>query len=428
MNKFNYLKTLLGLILLITIFVGCSNSNEGESTLGKFKQAVEENDAEALYELVEIKDGTYWSAKEAQDVIDNYERIENNYSIQIELFEEQLEAIDKGEPVNNEKNKFYFDDDGKLHLRGYEFYLDGDQVDDAEEIVFTVNDAEEIVVESPFDDEIIIGVFGPGDYDIKAIARYGEDTVDAYATIEMSSVDYQKFKKEAILNLKGQSVRVTSSIPNILVMKDGKQVDEIVDNGEISRVKDGVELQGVQKASWGKIVSETVVYTNSAHQPYDITPSMFTNEKDKKEITRVINDFYDKLYKSLSEDDKSILADVHATNEVKDSHDHNFDSIEGNNLNSYFGGEVNKTTVDFGNVRITEDGLLEVNADIYTNFKFFITKHDEPKRDEMRYQFKTIQLDKQPNGDWRILNEEGSFYGSDEPNLSGEYLLDIEDR
>jgi len=60
MNKFNYLKTLLGLILLITIFVGCSESNEGEGTLDKFKQAVEENDAEALHKLVKIKEGIYW--------------------------------------------------------------------------------------------------------------------------------------------------------------------------------------------------------------------------------------------------------------------------------------------------------------------------------------------------------------------------------
>jgi|SRR5690625_152429 len=348
--------------------------------------------------------------------------------MQIEMFEEQLAAIDKGETVNNEENKFYFDNEGKLYVRGYEFYLDGGQVDDPDEIVFTVNDAEEIIVEGPFDDEIIIGMFGPGDYDIKAIARYSDDTVEAYAAIEMSSVDYQTFKKEAILNLKGQSVSVISSIPNILVMRDGEQVDVIVDNGVIDVVKEGVELQGVQRAAWGEIVSETVVYANSAQQPYDITPSVLTNEKDIKEITRVVNDFYDKLYKSLSEDDKSILADAPATNEVKDSHDHNFDSIDEGNLDSYFRGKVSKTTVDFGNVRITEDGLLEVHADIYTNFRFFMTKYDESEKDEMEYQFKTIQLDKQASGDWQIINEEGSFHGADEPNLSGEYLLDIEDR
>src|SRR5690625_7607197 len=118
---------------------------------------------------------------------------------------------------------------------------------------------------------------------------------------------------------------------------------------------------------------------------YDITPSVLTNEKDIKEITRVVNDFYDKLYKSLSEDDKSILADAPATNEVKDSHDHNFDSIDEGNLDYYFRGKVSKTTVDFGNVRITEDGLLEGDADIYTNDRSCMNKYDEVDKDELEW-------------------------------------------
>jgi len=115
---------------------------------------------------------------------------------------------------------------------------------------------------------------------------------------------------------------------------------------------------------------------------------------------------------------------VSATKEVIASHDTDFDDIGGNNLDSYFGGEVQKTTVDFGGVSVTDEGYLEVHADIYSNFQYFITKHDESKKDDMRYQFKTVHLNKLDSGDWEIVNQEGSFRGSDEPNLTGDHLLE----
>src|SRR5699024_6686853 len=109
-------------------------------SLDSFKKAVEEGDAEALYDLVEVGEGIYWSAKHAQDVIDNYNRTENNYSMQIEEFEEQLAAIENDESIDNEKNKFYFDEDGDIQARGYKFHTNNSGLENADEIIFTVED------------------------------------------------------------------------------------------------------------------------------------------------------------------------------------------------------------------------------------------------------------------------------------------------
>src|SRR5699024_11899797 len=118
LTKCEVFTSFLFFILTIVIFAGCSSSNE--SKLDSFKKTVEEKDAAARYDLVEVGEGIHWSAKHAQDVIDNYNRTENNYSMQIEEFEEQLAAIENDEPIDNEKNKFYFDEDGDIQVRGYE--------------------------------------------------------------------------------------------------------------------------------------------------------------------------------------------------------------------------------------------------------------------------------------------------------------------
>src|SRR5699024_2287159 len=207
-------------------------------------------------------------------------------------------------------------------------------------------------VEGPFnEDEIIIGTFGPGNITFEATAKHGDKEITDENTVEMNSADYQRFEKEVSLSLGGQSAEVTTDIPDTIVLNNGNEVEEIVDKGEVNMIEKGSELQGVQKTSWGEIVSEPLSYEGN-DTPYDITPHIFMNESDRKEITRVINNYYNQLYDALSENDKSIFADAPATKEVKAAHDGDFDSIEGNNLNSYYDGEVFETTVDFGNVTL----------------------------------------------------------------------------
>src|SRR5699024_2263356 len=268
-----------------------------------------------------------------QDVIDNYNRTENNYSMQIEEFEEQLAAIENDEPINNEKNKFYFDEDGDIQVRGYEFYTNNSGLENADEIIFTVeNIDEEFVVEGPFNDEkIIIGTFGPGDITFEATAKHGDKEITDESTVEMNSADYQRFEKEVTLSLGGQSAEVTTDIPDTIVLNNGKEVDDIFDNGEVNMIEKGSELQGVQKISWDEIVSEPHSYEGN-DTPYDVTPHIFMNESDRKEITRVIDYYYSQLYNALTEDDKAILADVSATKEVIASHDKDFADRAANTL------------------------------------------------------------------------------------------------
>ena len=418
-----WIKIILFIALTFIFFAGCSDSGSVDNKLESFKKAVDGEDAEALYDLVEVGEGIHWSAKHAQDVIDNYNRTENNYSMQIEEFEEQLAAIENDEPIDNEKNKFYFDEDGDIQVRGYEFYTNNSGLEDADEIIITVEDIdEEFVVEGPFtDEEIIIGTFGPGDITFEATAKHGDKEITDKNTVEMNSADYQRFEKEVSLSLGGQSAEVITDIPDMIVLNNGSEVEEIVDRGEVNMIEKGSEIQGVQRTSWGEIVSEPLSYEGN-DTPYDVTPHIFMNESDRKEITRVIDYYYSQLYDALTEDDKSILADVSATKEVITSHDKDFDDIGGNNLDSYFGGEVQKTTVDFGDASVTDEGYLEVHADIYSNFQYFITEYDESEKDDMRYQFKTVHLNKLDSGDWEIVHQEGNYRGSDEPNLKGDHL------
>lgn len=56
----------------------------------------------------------------------------------------------------------------------------------------------------------------------------------------------------------------------------------------------------------------------------DLTPNIFMDEKDRAEITDVINDFYQKFFKGLSNNDKSLISDVKASDKVKNNHDNFF--------------------------------------------------------------------------------------------------------
>src|SRR5699024_11256710 len=82
--------------------------------------------------------------------------------------------------------------------------------------------------------------------------------------LEMNSADYQRFEKEVTLSLGGQSAEVTTDIPDTIVLNNGKEVDEIFDNGEVNMIEKGSELQGVQKISWGEIDRKST-RLNSSH-------------------------------------------------------------------------------------------------------------------------------------------------------------------
>ncbi len=123
--------------------------------------------------------------------------------MQIDEFEEQLVAIENDQPINNEKNKFYFEDDEEIHVRSYEYYISSIGLEDADEIIVNIEDIkEEIVLDGPFNkEEIVIGKFGPGDFTFEATAKYGSKEVTDNRTVEMNSADYQRFEKEVILSI-----------------------------------------------------------------------------------------------------------------------------------------------------------------------------------------------------------------------------------
>ncbi len=81
-----------------------SNDSVYRQTINEFRRAVENNDAEHLYELVDLnyEDEVYWTEKEAQDLIDYFKESSMLLNQQIRLLEDSVSYIELLEERNVE--------------------------------------------------------------------------------------------------------------------------------------------------------------------------------------------------------------------------------------------------------------------------------------------------------------------------------------
>ncbi|MBO1909931.1 hypothetical protein J4G37_34750, partial [Microvirga sp. 3-52] len=426
MNKF------LTILLLLSAFIitGCTNSPA--KTLVKFEDIVAEKDVEELFKLVSIEEGVYWSEKEAEDVIDYFSENTSAYEEQLSLLHGQKDALkEKKNPVN-ETGLFYFNDEKKLAVRTYEVSLDKGSFVKFKELLVSIREDEAIRKEDGSDENIVVGLFGPGQYNLKGHADYGYVTLDD--TTDVALFDDKDFNMEIELDLKGEADTFFSSQPNTnLYINDSKINQDIgeKDGVSIQPLVDGLILRAENEFSWGKLVSEELEYTKdmigqenynnsdfSVVNGVDLTPYIFTDEEGKKEIAQIITGFNEKLLKGLAENEPSYLDDAVATDEAKAGYDSDFEiltQVEKGELTvssfpygtgawfvGHYKGGLLESIIDFSHAENpideeTSEDLLVLKVMLKTNF-FYIPEGSDVSsltKDTINYIEPIIHLKKE---------------------------------
>lgn len=452
MKKYYFL-----LILTVLFLAGCMSP---EKAIEKFTEAVEEKDAEALYQLVYLEDDVYWSEKEADEMIQYFHDNEKMYASQLDLLNAQKEALKEKKALENELGPFYFKDDKKLTARAYELVLDKESFVDFEKLTLSVVEDADVIVEGGSEEDIVIGLFGPGNYKVKAHADYGFVAMDETATVSL--VDEAQFKEALSLDLKGEAATVYATEEGVELYINGEKLELDItqkDGVVIQPLLSGLKLQAKVNYPWGELVSEEVAYTGfgSSQINYegtmfqkngeiDLTPHIFMNEEEQIEITHIITDFNEKLLRGLTKNDASILKDVAATKEAVTGYDDTFEALEAVKkgelspshfppgvsflvIGDYDGGLV-ESVIDFTHAtnmkdEKTEEDMLILRVNLVTDF-FYRPEGIEIQpntKDSRNYLKPEIKLKKEDDR-WVIAEQLVDLKTRDDKiDLLGEHLV-----
>src|SRR5699024_4011299 len=233
------------LFLIIVIFTGCSNSSdatereigseilqdedsmeeitEHEKNIRKFIRAVEENDADALFDLIEIRhdEDVYWTVKEAGDLIEYLSQSESRMSDELRnlglshasLTRDPYKPTEMPDEflIGSSVGLIFLYSDGKIGVRVFEHHLNKDTryLGSPQKVILTYSDAIQITLES--EEGFLkseIGYFGPGNYEVHGESFYKDgDVKENTGEMEIrgtdgSSEDIFNFKKDLTIDFR----------------------------------------------------------------------------------------------------------------------------------------------------------------------------------------------------------------------------------
>lgn len=440
MNRYRLLILVSFVIIVIS---GCASP---EKVIKNLEAAVEEEDETKLYKLVEIDEGLHWTEKEAGDVI-NYFR-ENTFAFEEQLgyLNEQKEMLKEKQDLVNEKGFFYFNNKGKLFVRAFEVALDKESFVDFNELIVSIDDEEKTRVDNDSSDDVNVGLFGPGKYDIEAMAHYGYVDLKDRVTFELFNLE--EFQQKILMDLKGNEISIITTEPGTYVYIDDYKINEelkVKKDTIIQPIVEGMKLQAKREFSWGELVSETLPYKGELIFGLDVTPHIFANESEREEIIDVITDFNEKLLKGLSENKPSYLDDVRATKEAVAGYDETFKTLDlvkkgelkesdypygiGVFVVGQYKGGLLESLIDFHHANSEHDkesaeDVLLLNVNLYTDFKYIPeSKKSGFNQHEKSYYEPIIQLVKQDNK-WLIKEQIIELVaGKEDTELVGEGVV-----
>lgn len=221
------------IFMLIVFMVGCSDVDDSieseeseidtsvyEQTIYNFKSAIVNNDAQALYDLVDLnyEEEVYWTLSEAQDMVDFYSENYLVYKEELNRLEESIqtlkylgetESFGTNEEVKRiplappEEGLVFLDPNGQLTIKLFRhaLYVSGDSLDDYEEItlnyegtgetfIFDQADIENNRYKNEKNAEVVdMMYFGPGNYNINSKGISQGESRTHTETIELSLHD-----------------------------------------------------------------------------------------------------------------------------------------------------------------------------------------------------------------------------------------------
>lgn len=423
------------LLFILVIFTGCSKSPE--KTMENFKKIIEENDAKALLELPIKEKGLYWTEKEAKYVIENFKEDPELYKQQLELLHHQAEAIKNKTFVKTDEGIFYFDEEGNIHIRSYRMNVESNE--DINELNVKVNGEKVATTKGGGNEDVDLGIYGPGEYEIQAEAKYKYATVTD--KIEEDIMDFYDFNVIPELNLNGNDIYLIAKREDIKLIINGE--DEIPFNklddfgndyrgfvfGILGPVSEEVTVQGIIENKLTNLEGET--YTIGEEERINITPHILKDKKDREEIASAVTVYYNDLFKALVKKQKKYIKNMPTTSEVKEKYSEIIDDLLDDTYTHYFDGELKKTLIDFGNAEIAKvdesnEEVLVLSVELYGNLEEIIFSRSSYQKGQMQYNEKKVYL-KKHNDKWIIHDDYGSLENwNPTSELKGEHVVETD--
>ena len=150
-------------------------------------------------------------------------------------------------------------EESQLYARTYEVSLDQGSFGKFEELVVSIYEGEEIKVNDIKGENVVLGLFGPGNYLVKASAKYENVTIEDEKEVE--SMDFKTIEKLVSLELKGERGSIASSVPDTTFFVNGKDIgSNSIANEEIviQPITKGLKLQGKIDIPWGELVRNEI--------------------------------------------------------------------------------------------------------------------------------------------------------------------------
>ncbi len=417
-KKYLYIGIPIVIVALIFLFTGSKASPT--ELVDEFRETVENRDAKGLVKLVEVGDNVQWDVDDAQSIIEYLQEDDDDFSEQIALLYAQASYYDTDGQVHNRytelfpgesithvgpfyltKVKKFIGEKYELRARGYTLTVQADK--DAK---VTLKD-EEIKFKDEAEKEI--GQFGPGVYTIKAEKKYEYTTVENETTVTL--FEPEDFERTATLDLTGETVTVTSNMPNTALLVNGKKVDVTIEgSAEFGPVVDGLELEGEAELPWGTVKSPKVTIgdesENANHGTLNITPNPASDKKVQDVLVKTINDFYKSTINAKVKQDEKLLKNM--SDNLKKDYVTTIDRYKNDSYNRHFKGEALGTRIDFSRVDYEYGSggnhLIKVPVELHekTEEVVFSEKGVENKYFERMIVLQYVEKDK----NW-IVNEVG---------------------
>lgn len=427
----------LFLFISMLLLSGCTQSPE--KTLEKFKQAVEDRDYATFYKLVDKDEDVYWTEKQAQSIIEDFHDNREDYTIQLELLQQQAMALKENNALINEEGMLYFNKDKQLKIRKYDVAIGQELIDGVEKLSVKIDGEKKIKLNK--NDKPKLGLFGPGKYSFKATAKYPHSNVKNKGDFNVSG--FSDFNQTVELGLEGNYVGIASNIPNTKLFINGKDANVNIsdlEGGEMNNeslfgsslpdhnfgpVAKGTSLQGVAKMPWGKIKGEEVKITADTNS-YDLTPKILLDKQEQKKVTELINNYHkDKMTALVNLDDKHLK---NLSNSFKKSISKEITQAKENERT--YAGKVLGTRIDYSKA-FYEEGeggrhYVTIPIELHRTYveRYFFNKDEETTEEYENLKIKLEYISDEEK--WIVDNEETHYATSDDDYMKSKEVVETE--
>gem|GEM_PF-1685093 len=304
----------IAVLLIVGTSIAFAAADGPEDVVRKFKEAVHNNDVEALEEIVSPDDERMEiDRKYLAHFLELMHRDKGYREATMSLLHSQLALY------QSDGNDFYGTDafawvdyylkreEGVLFdsysigVRPYFLHIKTNKPGE------TVKVDGETVLTSEEGDAKMLGPLMPGEYEVEGTKKYSYALVrDAKKVKLFAREDGQA---EVQVDLTGTYIRLQSGFKDTRVIVNGKpinkRVEEVSEFGPVSR--DGsITLQGEGTFPWGTSRSDKIKVTENT-LAVDLTPKPYADKKGKDRIVKTVNTFFKEWFTAKQKQDASLL-------------------------------------------------------------------------------------------------------------------------